>query len=460
MRHWQHGFFKISHLAMFKRTYKSYCLIFLCGFTNITFAQSFVIQRWQTTQGTQVIFHQTSEVPMLDMSIVFRAGSAYDQQSFGLSTLTTHLLNQGNAGLSADDIAEQLAQTGAQYATTNNQDMAIMSLRTLTDGPVLTAATKIFAKIIGQPDFPETAFQREKNNQLMLLRHDQASPNTLGENTFFQVLYQNHPYAHPINGQLETVKAIHLNEVRDFYHHYFVAQNATLVLVGAINLSTAKQIAEQVTQHLHFGQPAPAIALATPLSEAIDIIVPFSTSQTVAILGQLGITHQDPDYFPLQIGNYILGGNPMGSRLQQALREQRGLTYGVSSQFISMPGRGTFSIRFSTKNSQAPLALQVTRDTLQALLLKGPTEQELNAAKHYLTGSFPLTLASNRNLVELLIKMAFYHLPPDFLDTYISQINAVTINDVKQALQRHIKPDLLLQVTVGKQPKPVAPIEV
>ena len=150
------------------------------------------------------------------------------------------------------------------------------------------------------------------------------------------------------------------------------------------------------------------------------------------------------------VGNYILGGGALVSRLAHELRENRGLTYGVYSQFSPMPGKGPFLISLSTKNSQTKTAIDVTRETLTSFIKTGPNEQELKAAKQYLTGSFPLSLASNRSIADMLLKIAFYHLPDDYLQTYIDHINAVTIESIKIAFQQLIISNKLLQVTVGK----------
>jgi zinc protease len=167
-------------------------------------------------------------------------------------------------------------------------------------------------------------------------------------------------------------------------------------------------------------------------------------------LGQVGIDHSNPNYFPLMVGNYILGGGSMVSRLSQEVREKRGLTYGIDSQFAPMPGEGPFIISLSTKNKETANALKITEDTLHTFINEGPNKQELEAAKQYLTGSFPLSLASNRSIATLLLRMAFYHLPDNYLDTYVARINAVTQDEIKKAFKQQINPEKLLLITVGQ----------
>lgn len=425
-------------------------LLMLLFCAQVAGAEPFATEQWQTSNGARVIFYPAMEVPMLDISIAFAAGSAYDGEAFGLSALTLSMLNQGNNGMTAATLAEKLAETGAQLEAAGGKDMVVLNLKTLTRQDELKKASELFTVILTHPDFPQDAFQREKSQQLMALVQAQDTPDEVANLTFFQMLYQHHPYAHLGLGNQETVNKISLDEVRDFYKKYFVANNAIIVLVGAIDKHQAEQLAERLTNELPAGQKAPDIPLASELSEDMNVEVPFPSSQTVIRLGQLGITHHDKRYFPLIVGNYILGGGSLISELGTELREKRGLTYGAYSQFSPMPGRGPFMISLSTKKNQAKTALEITRNTLASFIKNGPSEQELRAAKQYLTGSFPLSLASNRSIADILLKIAFYHLPEDYLQNYISRINAVTREDIRQAFQQLIIPNKLLQVTVGK----------
>ncbi len=423
----------------------------LCFISPVTrAARPFDTLTWETKNGARVVFYQAMEVPMLDISVAFAAGSAYDGEAFGLSSLTTRLLNQGNGGLDANAIAEQLAETGAQYEGGSNKDMVAVNLKTLTRPDALKKATETFASIIAHPDFSEVAFNREKKQQLMAITQAAESPDDVANETFYQILYKNHPYAHPILGNRESINLLNVEKVHDFYQRFFVSRNAIIVLVGAIDKTTAQQLAERITQDLPKGQPADTIPMADALSEEMDVEVQFPSSQTILRLGQLGISHHDSHYFPLMVGNYILGGGALVSRLSNELREKRGLTYGVYSQFSPMPGKGPFLIGLSTKKSQAKTAIDVTREGLTSFIQTGPDEQELRAAKQYLTGSFPLSLASNRSIADMLLKIAFYHLPDSYLHTYVDRINAVSADEIKQAFQKLIEPNKLLQVSVGK----------
>ena len=427
-------------------------LIFLFIAPHAIFATPIETLYWDTKNGAHVVFYQTMDVPMVDMTIAFAAGSAYDGEAFGLSALTTGLLKQGSQGMSATQIAENLADTGAQFDSMSTKDMVVLNLRTLTHPATMEKATKLFKTIINQPDFSPTAFVREKNQQLMSITQAQESPDEVANKLFYQALYKQHPYAHPIAGDSQHLNRIRVNQVRDFYHRFFVSKNAYIVFVGAIDKATAERLAEELTHDLAEGKPAPNIPMAAALSEEIDIESPFPSSQTILRLGQLGITHKDTNYFPLMVGNYIFGGGSLVSRLAKELREQNGLTYGVSSQFAPMPGNGPFVIGLSTQNKQKKRALDMIRASLSSFIKTGPSNEELIAAKQYLTGSFPLSLGSNSSIASMLLKISFYHLPKDYLSTYVNHINAVTAEEIQVAFQALIIPNKLLQVSVGKQP--------
>ncbi|QLZ67553.1 insulinase family protein [Legionella sp. PC1000] len=432
------------------RIFSACILTLLITLSDTSTASIFKTEKWLTKNGVQVIFYPAMEVPMLDVSLAFAAGSAYDGDQYGLSALTSRLMDQGNAGRDATAIAESLADVGAQYKAEINRDMVIFNLRTLVATEALAKASDTFTQIINHPDFLDHEFSREKKQQMMAIEQRQESPEDVANLHFFQALYKQHPYAHPVNGTSNTVKSINMSQVIEFNKRYYVAKNAILVMVGAINSETAHQLADQLTQELPEGHPAPLIPQATQLTQAETINIPFPSSQTMIRLGQLGIDHHDPNYFPLIVGNYIFGGGALVSRLAIEVREKQGLTYGIDSQLVPMSGKGPFLISLSTKNSQTKDALDIIQNELRAYIDKGPTDEEMNAAKQYLTGSFPLSLSGNRSIANILLRMTFYHLPEDFLDTYLARINAVNSEQVKQAFKHQVNPDKLLLVTVGK----------
>jgi zinc protease len=407
-------------------------------------------QHWTTPNGVRVVFYQAMEVPMLDVSMAFAAGGAYDGNQFGLSALTTNLLNQGNAGMNTTQIADAFANNGSQFSANNSRDMVVLSLRTLNTKNALEQSSKTLSQIVSHPDFTDEAFNQEKMQQLMDIEQTKESPETIAQLKLFKTIYFNHPYAHPIDGTAKTVKAITKDQVIHFYKKYFVGQNAILVLVGAVDEKTARSLADTITQDLPKGTMAQPIPKAPQIQQAAQTHITYPSSQTIISMGQTGIDNNHPDYFPLMVGNYILGGNSIVSRLGTEVREHRGLTYGVTSQFIPMPGVGPFIINLSTQHKKTAEALKITQETLKAFIHNGPTPEELLAAKQYLTGSFPLTLSSNRDIATLLLRMSFYQLPEDYFDTYTQRIQNVRNEDIVRAFQGTVNPNKMSLITVGR----------
>lgn len=404
---------------------------------------------WETPQHVRVLYYKTSSVPMLTLHVAFKAGSAYDGEQHGLSALTASMLDQGNEKYSATQIADQLADTGALFSASASRDMTALSLNTLIEPRAYSKAIQVFKRILSHPDFPEVAFLQQKNQQLSAIRNEQESPDTVAVQLFFKTLYQQHPYAHPIYGTQDTLQKITRKDVVSFYQHYYIPENAVIVIVGAIDEAQAKQLSASLFDALPHGTPASTIPKATPYAGPMDIHQFFQATQTTLCLGQLGITHQDPHYFDLIVGNYILGGGSLTSELGLEVREKHGLTYDISSKFMPMPGIGPFLISLSTQSDQASNAHHLTDEITAKFIQHGPSPAELKEAKAYLMGSFPLTLASNADIAQMLLKIGFYNLPLDFLETYVERINAVTVQSIHDAFQKTLSMNRMLAISVG-----------
>lgn len=422
----------------------------LALFVTTSVALPIKTQQWQMPNEAKVIFYPAMNVPILDVYVAFRAGSAYDAQLFGLSALTTQLMNQGNGALDATQLAEKLEETGAQFDAESNRDLALFHLRTLTSAEALPQAIDALSLILNKPRFSEEAFYRERNQLLTLILQQEESPDEIANIAFFKQLYGPHPYAHPVQGTTETVKRMQSWQVRNFYKRYFVGSNAIVVMVGAINHDEATQLADKIVGALPKGEPATTIEKATPNLNPTSLNIPFPSKQTILRIGQLGVNHHNPDYFPLVIGNYILGGGAMVSQLAIEVREKKGLSYNPNSQLIPLTANGPFVIGLSTKNNQAETAIQATQQTLARFLKQGPSEKELSDAKQYLAGNFSLSLASNQSIANILLRIAFYHLPDNYLNTYVAHLESVTTEEINHAFNTLIKPNQQLQITVGQ----------
>ncbi len=408
------------------------------------------IQRWQTRNGAEVYFVHEPQLPILDVVVTFDAGSAHDGNAFGLSALTSNLIFTATDSLSEDALSNDLESLGVQYASDAGRDMATVSLRTLTKASVLQPALKIFSEVVGHSKFTEKAFSRIKKQQLEAIKAQYQSPTKIASIALYKNLYGNHPYAHSVLGTMKTVKLLTLQEVNDFYHQYYSAKNAMIVIVGDVTKAQAEKIGNEVLQYSPQGQHAAKIPKVKALAENINKHISYPSDQTVIRLASIGISRANKDYLPLVVGNYVLGGG-MTSRLFEQVRNKRGLSYAVFSYFSPMLRRGPFTVMLQTRTASVAEALQVSKETLEKFINDGPTNAELATAKKFLIGSFPLRLSSNSAITSILVSMAFYHLPLNYLDTYRAKVQALTSQGIKQAFAEYVKNNHLVTVVVGKQ---------
>jgi zinc protease len=408
------------------------------------------IVSWETANGARVLFIEARELPIVDVSVVFDAASARDGGRPGLARLTSSMLTEGAGGLSADGIAQRFAELGAEFGVDSARDMATLELRTLSEPAVLAPALELFARVLTRPDFPPDALERVRRQTITALQQVEQAPDDLASREFFRSLYGAHPYATPPDGTLESVPSLTREELHAFYARYYVARNAVVAIVGDLDRAAAGRLAESLVAGLAGGEPAPAIPRPSPPRDAVTRVLEYPSAQTHVVVGTTGMARQDPDFFPLAVGNHALGGGGLVSLLANEVREKRGLSYSVSSGFSPMRVEGPFSLGLQTRNEQAREALEVARETLRRFVRDGPTETELRAAKQNLTGGFALRVDSNRKLLGQLGVIGFYRLPLDYLETYTARVEAVTPEGVRAAFQRRIDPERLVTVLVGQ----------
>ncbi len=407
------------------------------------------IQHWKTNNGARVYFVPAPELPMLDVSVTFDAGSARDGVQAGLALLTNGLLDDGAGSLNTNQIAQSFEGVGAQFGLSAHRDMASVTLRSLSDAELLQPALATMAHLLHAPAFPKEAFEREVKQMMIALRAQEQSPAALAEKAFYPALYGDHPYASPSMGTQESLAALTLNDVRQFHAKYYVGRNAVIAMTGNVDRKMAEKIAEQLISPLRSGRVAAPLPPVKALTEPVEIKIDYPSSQTHVLMGQPGMHRGDPDYFTLYVGNHILGGSGLVSRMSEEVREKRGLSYSAYSYFSPMRRNGPFIIGLQTQNNQAAEALRVAGDTLREFVNNGPSSDELAASKQNIMGGFPLRIASNSKIVGYLAMIGFYNLPLDYLDQFNPTVESVTLDDIKKAFEARINPDKMVTVTVG-----------
>lgn len=407
------------------------------------------IQRWQTAQGAQVLFVESHEIPMLDVAVDFPAGSGYDPtDKAGLAHLAQGLLDQGAGGLSDTDIAHRLADVGAVLGGRFERDRAGVTLRTLSSPREREVGLDMMARVLQTPAYAPAIVAREKLRVLANLREMEAQPADIAEKALYRAMYGNHPYAHLEIGEASSVSRLNAQDLRAFHRAHYTATNAVISIMGDITRTEAEALALRLTSKLPRGEAS--APLPRPLhTVASETRIVHPSAQSHVVIGGMGVARDDPDFFPLYVGNYVLGGGGFDSRMLKEIRDKRGYAYSAYSYFAPLAVAGPFMVGLQTKNAQTDEALKVARETLQQFVTEGPTVDELAQAKANLVGGFPLRIDSNKKILEYLSLIGFYKLPGDYLDSWVARVNAVDVASVKQAFARRVHPDQMATVVVG-----------
>jgi zinc protease len=328
------------------------------------------------------------------------------------------------------------------------------TLRTLTYPDILPKAITLAARQIGEPSFPEDVWQRERQRLQAAVREANTKPGTVAGKAFAKAVYGSHPYSHEMTE--ESLARIQVADMRQFYR-LLQPCRAKVSIVGAVTRQQADQLATQLLARLPASasgqcEALPAVGEVAPLTAPLEKDIPFASAQAHVLMGQPGYKRSDPDYFPMLVGNYILGGSALVSRLPLEVREKRGLSYSANSSFSPGLHAGAFTVSLQTRPDQAQQALQVSRDVVARFVAHGPTDAELKAAKGFLVGGFPLLIDSNRKLLENVANIAWNNLPLDYLDTWTAHVQAVTVAQVRAAFARKLNPEKMVTVIVGEQP--------
>jgi zinc protease len=409
------------------------------------------IQHWETQRGARVYFVENHDLPMLDVSVEFPAGAAFDtREKSGAANMTANMLRLGAGGMNEDEIAQRMADVGAQFGGRFDTDRAGAGLRTLSSDKERSRALDILAKTLSEPEFPGPVLEREKARLVAILKEADTKPDTIAARAFSRALYPMHPYGLRRSGEIDTIPKLTREDLQAFHRRHYTADRAVVALVGDITREQAAAIAEALTSRL------PATASGAPELPPVSEVerrdvswIAHPATQSHILMGLPGMRRDDPDYFALYVGNHVLGGGGFQSRITEEVRQKRGLAYSAYSYFTPLLREGPFTVGMQTKGDQAREALEVVNKTVRDFIAQGPTAKELAAAKKNIVGGFPLRIDSNRKIHEYLALIGFYRLPLTYLDDFTRNIERVTADQVRSAFQRRIRPERMVTIVVG-----------
>ena len=415
------------------------------------------IEKLDSYRGAQAFLVQTKALPMVDIEISIDAGDRYDPAvKSGLATVAGQLMNYGaksNVGLLTEaQIADEIADLGANLNVSVGGERAVMRIRTLSRKDLRDRAVQLASAMLSAPTYDAKILVREKQRMTTALLESDTKPESVLDRRFRKAVYGNYPLAN--SPSVQSITNINATDLQQFHKQFYRGDRMIVSIVGDVSKAEAAEIVQSLLQKVP--QSGPPIAKLPefnrspiePLSQR-KIDIPFDSQQAHIAMGMTAVTRSNPDYFPLLVGNYILGGGGFVSRLMSEVREKRGLAYSVSSYFAPGKDVGIFQAGLQTKNDQATLALEVLSTTITQFITNGPTQAELDAAKANLMNGYPLRIDNNRKLLDNVSSIAWNNLPLDTMDVWTKQVEAVSLEQVKQAFQKYLAMDRMKIVVLG-----------
>lgn len=406
------------------------------------------IQRVVSPGGITAWLVEEPSIPFAALEIRFRGGASLDPaDKRGVINLMTGLLEEGAADMDARGFIRAQEELATSFDFDVSRDEVSVSARFLTENR--DASLALLRKALQEPRFDDDAIERVRGQVLSIIRSDEKDPNDIAGRTFRQIVYGDHPYGHPVNGTTESVTALTRDDL-------IAAHSAVLardrIFVGAAGDISAEELGPILDALLG---DLPATGSPMPQKAEIDIppgttVVDFATPQSVALFGQRGIAQSDPKFFTALLLNQVIGAGGFESRLMTEVREKRGLTYGVYSYLASSDLAAVYMGSVSSANDRIAQAIDVIRDEWRKAANNGVTAEELQNAKTYITGAYPLRFSGNGPIANILVGMQMLGLPIDYIPTRNDRVNSVTLEDVKALAAELLEPDGLHFVVVGQ----------
>ena len=437
----------------------SVCLFTFCLFSN---AHAILpIEKLDSYKGAKAYLVQTKALPMVDIEVSIDAGDRYDPAGkSGLADMVSGLMNYGVRGekgvLTEAQIADEIADLGANIGLSVSGERAILRIRSLSRKDLRDRAVQLAAAMLSAPTYDSKIVEREKQRTITSLLEAETKPEFVLERRFKKSVYGNYPLAD--SPTVKSVAAVSVNDLVQFHKQFYRGDRMIVSIVGDIDRAQAEEIVKALLKQIPAsGQPIAKLpelerSPVEPLAQR-EIQIPFDSQQAHIAMGMTAVARNNPDYFPLLVGNYVLGGGGFVSRLMAEVREKRGLAYSVFSYFIPGKENGIFQAGLQTKSDQAALALEVMSSTTAQFIADGPTPSELLAAKANLVNGYPLRIDNNRKLLDNLSSIAWNGLPLDTMDVWTKQVEAVTLEQVKTAFQKYLAMDRMKIVVLGAKNK-------
>ena len=407
------------------------------------------IQHLISPGGIEAWFVQDATVPLVAMEFAISGGAAQDPADKpGVGNLVADLIDEGSGDLDSRTFHERLDRRAIELSFNVTRDYFRGSLRMLKDNK--DEAFDLLRMSLTSPHFESADVERIRTQVLSGLRRETSNPGALANRKFLEIAFgDHHPYGRPTNGSLESVPNITIADLRDYVRRVLAKENLRIAVVGDIDAASLGRLLDQTFG----GLPAKANLTPVPDVEAAKPpkreFIPLDVPQTVVTFGGPGTRRNDPNFMAAYVVNHILGGGSLSSRLYREVREKRGLAYSVSDSLLWMDHSALFVGNTGTRADRASETIDAVTSEVRRMAEDGPTQQELDEAKSYLKGSRLLSLDTSSKLAAALLQYQLDHLPIDYLERRNAIVDAVTLEDARQAAQR-LWGHGLLTVIVGR----------
>jgi zinc protease len=412
------------------------------------------IQHLISPGGIEAWFVQDATVPLIAMEYAFGGGATQDPADKpGVGNLVASLIDEGSGDLDSKTFHERLDRRAIELSFTSTRDYFRGSLRMLKDNR--DEAFDLLRMSITSPHFDPADVERIRAQIISGLRRDTTNPTSLAGRKFLEIAFGDHPYGRQANGTLESVPKIDVADLKDYFHRVLARDTLKIAVVGDVDPATLGSLLDKTFGGLPAKAsltPVPDVVAAKPPQRAF---IPLDVPQTVVTFGSPGVMRHDPNFMAAYVVNHILGGGGLSSRLYHEVREKRGLAYSVYGTLLWMDHSAVFVGNTGTRADRAGETVDAIEKEIRRMAEDGPTQTELDEAKSYLKGSQMLALDTSSKLASALLQYQLDKLPIDYIEKRNAIVDAVTLDQAKQAAQR-LWGQGLLTVIVGRAPQAAA----
>jgi zinc protease len=409
-------------------------------------------KRTVLNNGMVLLTSEQRALPMVSIELLIEAGSRYEAaDQAGLANLTSKLLIYGTKQRTAVQISDTLDFIGAGLEAGSGQDTTSVSMTVLKKD--LTTGLELLADVLTQSTFPQAEIDRQKQAIIASIRAAEEEPGIVAAKAFAAALFPDSPYGRPVEGSEASVKALQQKSLRDFFARNYRPNRSIIAVVGDVSEQEIAKALNGAFRAWAKGEPSGQALVPANVGESKVLRINKDLTQANIVLGHNGVARGNPDYYALQVMNYVLGGGGFSSRVMDSIRNERGLAYSVYTYFAAEKSHGAFEFIMQTKNETALEAIRIATEEMRRMREQPVAEQELSDAKDYLIGSFPLRFDTNRKVAGFLSQVEYFELGLDYPDRYADLIRKVTRDDVQRVAKQYLQPERLITVIVGNLKK-------